>query len=226
MSSTALFTRTGAQGIRQVNVRGLVATAFTHRDSRAGDPDLHTHVAVANKVQTLDGRWLSIDGPGVVQGQCRRLGDLQHRVGAASARQARRAVRGAAGHRPDQAAGPGDRRCRPATEPVLVLLPSPHRGTAGCNWPSSNMIMAAHRRRSKRLHLAHQATLETREAKHEPRSGRRSRTPHRSRHGRRAWTGASQSPGHRPRAAVLASRRPVKRFMIPFGVSIWRSSPS
>jgi hypothetical protein len=39
----ALFTRTGPQGIRQVNVRGLVATAFTHRDSRAGDPDLHTH---------------------------------------------------------------------------------------------------------------------------------------------------------------------------------------
>jgi hypothetical protein len=58
----ALFTRIGAQGIRQVNVRGLVAAAFTHRDSRAGDPDLHTHVAVANKVQTLDGRWLAIDG--------------------------------------------------------------------------------------------------------------------------------------------------------------------
>jgi hypothetical protein len=58
----ALFTRQGRNGIRQVNVTGLVATAFTHRDSRAGDPDLHTHVAVANKVQTLDGRWLSIDG--------------------------------------------------------------------------------------------------------------------------------------------------------------------
>jgi hypothetical protein len=28
----------------------------------AGDPDLYTRVAVANKVQTLDGRWLSIDG--------------------------------------------------------------------------------------------------------------------------------------------------------------------
>ena len=39
-----------------------MAAAFTHRDSRAGDPDLHTHVAVANKVQTLDRRWLSIDG--------------------------------------------------------------------------------------------------------------------------------------------------------------------
>ncbi|WP_141845267.1 MobF family relaxase [Humibacillus xanthopallidus] len=58
----ALFTRTGTNGVRQVDVRGLVATSFTHRDSRAGDPDLHTHVAVANKVQTLDGRWLSIDG--------------------------------------------------------------------------------------------------------------------------------------------------------------------
>jgi hypothetical protein len=58
----ALFTRTGPQGIRQINVHGLVAAAFTHRDSRAGDPNLHTHVAVANKVQTLDGRWLSING--------------------------------------------------------------------------------------------------------------------------------------------------------------------
>jgi conjugative relaxase-like TrwC/TraI family protein len=58
----ALYTRTGTNGVRQVEVRGLVAAAFTHRDSRAGDPDLHTHVAVANKVQTHDGRWLSIDG--------------------------------------------------------------------------------------------------------------------------------------------------------------------
>ena len=58
----ALFTREGPQGVRQVNVHGLVAAAFTHRDSRSGDPDLHTHVAVANKVQTFEGRWLSIDG--------------------------------------------------------------------------------------------------------------------------------------------------------------------
>jgi DNA primase catalytic core len=58
----ALYTRLGTNGVRQVEVRGLVAAAFTHRDSRAGDPDLHTHVAVANKVQTTDGRWLSIDG--------------------------------------------------------------------------------------------------------------------------------------------------------------------
>ncbi|MDQ7992103.1 MAG: MobF family relaxase [Propionicimonas sp.] len=58
----ALYTRLGRNGVRQVDVKGLVGAAFTHRDSRASDPDLHTHVAVANKVETLDGRWRSIDG--------------------------------------------------------------------------------------------------------------------------------------------------------------------
>lgn len=57
-----LFTREGTDGARQVETRGLVAAAFRHRDTRAGDPDLHTHVAVANKVQTLGGKWLSVYG--------------------------------------------------------------------------------------------------------------------------------------------------------------------
>jgi conjugative relaxase-like TrwC/TraI family protein len=73
-------------------VRGLVAAAFTHRDSRAGDPDLHTHVAVANKVQTLDGRWLSIDGRVLFKANV-AASDLQHRLGAATSRDVRRAVR-------------------------------------------------------------------------------------------------------------------------------------
>ena len=58
----AIFTREGTDGVRQVETRGLVAAAFTHRDSRAGDPDLHTHVAIANKVQTRDGKWLAVYG--------------------------------------------------------------------------------------------------------------------------------------------------------------------
>ena len=62
LEAHALYSREGARGVRQVDVTGLVATAFTHRDSRAGDPDLHTHVAVANKVQTMSGKWLAIDG--------------------------------------------------------------------------------------------------------------------------------------------------------------------
>ena len=52
LEAHALYSREGARGVRQVDVTGMVAAAFTHRDSRAGDPDLHTHVAVANKVQT------------------------------------------------------------------------------------------------------------------------------------------------------------------------------
>ena len=62
LERTAVYTRLGAAGIRQVDVTGLLAVAFTHRDSRAGDPDLHTHVAISNKVQTTDGRWRALDG--------------------------------------------------------------------------------------------------------------------------------------------------------------------
>jgi len=61
----AAYTRRGRNGVAQVEVRGLLAAAFTHRDSRSGDPDLHTHVAVSNKVQAHDGRWLALDGRAV-----------------------------------------------------------------------------------------------------------------------------------------------------------------
>ncbi len=62
LEDTAVFTRLGRNGTRQVDVGGLLAVAFVHRDSRAGDPDLHTHVAISNKVCTADGRWLALDG--------------------------------------------------------------------------------------------------------------------------------------------------------------------
>ncbi|MDJ0378496.1 MobF family relaxase [Cryobacterium sp. PH31-L1] len=67
MEREVAATRTGttAQGgaVAQVDVTGLIATAFDHFDSRAGDPHLHTHVVISNKVQTvLDGKWRSLDG--------------------------------------------------------------------------------------------------------------------------------------------------------------------
>ncbi|MBF6278079.1 MobF family relaxase [Nocardia nova] len=59
----AAYTRVGRHSVRQVDVEGLIATGFTHRDSRAGDPDLHTHVVIANKVRRIsDGQWGSLDG--------------------------------------------------------------------------------------------------------------------------------------------------------------------
>ncbi|NHA02127.1 relaxase domain-containing protein [Nocardioides sp. W3-2-3] len=62
LEDEALYTRRGTAGIEQVNAKGIVAAAFDHYDSRSGDPNFHTHVAVANKVQGPDGRWRSIDG--------------------------------------------------------------------------------------------------------------------------------------------------------------------
>src|SRR6478736_703153 len=41
--------------------RAAVAAAFDHWDSRKGDPQLHTHVTVANRVQGPDGRWRTLD---------------------------------------------------------------------------------------------------------------------------------------------------------------------
>lgn len=58
---TGVAVRDGA--VAQVDVSGLIATAFDHFDSRAGDPHLHTHVVISNKAMTvLDGKWRSLDG--------------------------------------------------------------------------------------------------------------------------------------------------------------------
>lgn len=60
------MTRVGAKGPRgavaQVDVRGVIATTYDHYDSRALDPQLHTHVVVANRVQAAhDGKWRTLD---------------------------------------------------------------------------------------------------------------------------------------------------------------------
>lgn len=54
-------TRIGKNGVAQADVRGLVAAGFDHWDSRAGDPHLHTHLVIANRVQALDGQWRTLD---------------------------------------------------------------------------------------------------------------------------------------------------------------------
>jgi conjugative relaxase-like TrwC/TraI family protein len=166
----ALFTRTGPQGIRQVNVQGLVATAFTHRDSRAGDPDLHTHVAVANKVQTLDGRWLSIDGrvlfkAHVAASETYNTALEQHLRDKLGVRFAER---------------PGtDPSKRPIREIVGVDPRLNQRWStrrAHINSRRGELAIQFQQDHGRpptpveALHLAQQATLETRDAKHEPRS--------------------------------------------------------
>ena len=44
-----------------VDARGIVAAAFRQHTSRALDPQLHTHLVIANRVKSPDGRWLALD---------------------------------------------------------------------------------------------------------------------------------------------------------------------
>ncbi len=63
----AAVVRTGKAGAVREHANGLVAAAYTHRTSRAQDPQLHTHVIVANVAQGPDGRWRALDGAPILQ---------------------------------------------------------------------------------------------------------------------------------------------------------------
>jgi conjugative relaxase-like TrwC/TraI family protein len=56
-------TRRQVDGIRrQVATEGFAIAMFTHRTSRAGDPQLHIHSLVPNVVERIDGERVAIDG--------------------------------------------------------------------------------------------------------------------------------------------------------------------
>ena len=58
--------RSGTNGVVQEDVEGVVAVSFTHWDSRAGDPQLHDHVVVANRARSRsDGNWRTLDSRGL-----------------------------------------------------------------------------------------------------------------------------------------------------------------
>jgi conjugative relaxase-like TrwC/TraI family protein len=170
----AAFSRMGADGIAQVNTSGLIAAAFDHRDSRAGDPNLHTHVAVSNKVQATgaDGtpRWLALDGTPLHKAavaaselyNTRSEALLIERVGVAFADAADTA---------------------PGKRPVREILGVPTELTE--LWSSrraaiehrvgqlAKAFQTEHGREPtvvEMLAISQQATLQTRQAKHEPRS--------------------------------------------------------
>jgi conjugative relaxase-like TrwC/TraI family protein len=50
----------GRGGRLNEHAGGLVAAAYRHRISRAGDPQMHTHVLAANLAQGADGRWIAL----------------------------------------------------------------------------------------------------------------------------------------------------------------------
>lgn len=174
LETHAAFTRSGAGGVAQVDTTGLLGAAFTHRDSRAGDPDLHTHVAISNKVATVDAggvmRWLALDGQPlhrftVAASELYNTRLEAHLCQRLSLRFADMPVEG--------------RNKRPIRE---IIGMSTELMTA---WSSRRLAIESRTAElAKRFHathgrepthvetiaLAQQATLETRDAKHEPRS--------------------------------------------------------
>lgn len=169
----AAFSRIGAHGVAQVNTTGLIAAAFVHRDSRAGDPNLHTHLAVSNKVQVIgpDGvsRWLALDGT-----------PLHHATVAASEFYNTRIEALAIGRVGVQFA---ETKPKPGKRPVREIVGMPAELIEKYSSRSAaidhrvgqlaKQFQSAHGREPtvvEMLALSQQATLETRQAKHEPRS--------------------------------------------------------
>lgn len=62
LEQRACVVRRGAGGAVELPGAGFVGAAFRHRTSRAGDPQLHTHVVIANMARGPDGRWTALRG--------------------------------------------------------------------------------------------------------------------------------------------------------------------
>ena len=60
LESHATYARRGKNGMTTLKTSGFVAAGYTHRTSRNGDPQLHTHVLAANLVHASDGRWSTL----------------------------------------------------------------------------------------------------------------------------------------------------------------------
>jgi conjugative relaxase-like TrwC/TraI family protein len=72
--------RSGKNGVVQEDIEGVIATAFTHFDSRAGDPQLHDHVVVSNRARSVsDGEWRTLDSRGLFKSVV-MLGELHQGV--------------------------------------------------------------------------------------------------------------------------------------------------
>ena len=61
MEKEVISSRAGRNGVRRVATEGVVAARFRHYDSRAGDPQLHDHVVIANRVFCPNGK-IGADG--------------------------------------------------------------------------------------------------------------------------------------------------------------------
>ena len=62
LENNVIQSRAGDGGIAKAQVQGIIASLFDHFDSRTGDPQLHTHAVLSNRVQrAADGAWVTLD---------------------------------------------------------------------------------------------------------------------------------------------------------------------
>lgn len=67
LEDNAGHARAGKGGVRRIGSDGLIVAQFRHRTARAtdgrtvGDPQLHTHCAILNRLRCDDGRWRTLD---------------------------------------------------------------------------------------------------------------------------------------------------------------------
>jgi conjugative relaxase-like TrwC/TraI family protein len=161
----AIATRAGTNGVAQIDVEGgLIATRFRHYDSRNGDPQLHDHLVVANKVKGVDGKWRTIDSK------------LLHRQGVAASEFYNQRVMDRVTDRLELATEL--REVTPGKRPVVEIAGIDQRLTAGFSTRSAGIKEAmvkleadyreTHGRTpdaKARIALAQQATLDTRPQK-------------------------------------------------------------
>lgn len=169
----AAFSRMGAGGIAQVDTAGLIVAAFDHRDSRAGDPNLHTHAALSNKVHVIGpdgiGRWRALDGATLHRAAVAASEFYNTRIEALLVEKLR--VRFTA-----RGAKRGKRPIREIDGIPAELLEKYSSRSAAIDHRVGELakqFQTEHGREPttvEMLALTQQATLQTRQAKHEPRS--------------------------------------------------------
>lgn len=190
------YTRRGAGGVRQVEVTGLIATSFTHRDSRAGDPDLHTHVAISNKVQAVeDGAWRALDGSVLYQAEVA----ISERYNTALEAELVARLDVVFEDRPSPDGGRPIREIVGVDPDLLAMWSTRRQHIEVRRAELAAEFRDKHGRAptpKESIELAQQANLETREAKHEPRAEADQR---------RAWAAEAEQ--------ALGSGEAVERMM-------------
>lgn len=173
LEDNAAFSRMGAGGVAQLDTTGLIVAAFDHRDSRAGDPNLHTHAAVSNKVHVIGpdgiGRWLALDGTPLHRAAVAASELYNTRIEALLINKLR--VRFV-----ERPAAPGKRPVREIDGIPIELIEKYSSRSAAIDHRVGELAKQFHTEHGREptavemLALSQQATLETRQAKHEPRS--------------------------------------------------------